>query len=108
MTGGLGADRFDFNQLSEIGIGALRDIIADFKTSELDKIDLSTLDANSSSAATNEAFTFISNKAFSANATGQLRFADGILYGSTDADISAEFEIQLLGVSSMTSADFIV
>lgn len=109
MSGGTGADRFDFDSLSEIGIGSLRDVIKDFKLSESDKIDLSTLDANSATSATNEAFNFIGSNAFSSsNATGQLRFKDGILYGSVDADIDAEFEIQLLGVSSLDTGALIV
>lgn len=107
LTGGIGADRFDFNALSEMGLGSLHDAIADFKTSEGDKIDLSTLDANAGSLTTNEGFSFIGSAAFNANATGQLRFAGGILYGSTDADTAAEFEIQLIGVSSLTGVDFI-
>ncbi|MCP2023975.1 UNVERIFIED_ORG: Ca2+-binding RTX toxin-like protein [Pseudomonas reinekei] len=107
LYGGAGADTFDFNALSEMGLGAaLRDVIGDFKTSEGDKIDLSTLDANLATAA-NDAFSFIGSSAFSSNATGQVRFAGGILYGSTDADTAAEFEIQLLGVSNLQTADLI-
>ncbi len=107
LYGGAGADKFDFNALSEMGLGAaLRDVIGDFKSSEGDKIDLSTLDANLATAA-NDAFSFIGSSAFSSNATGQLRFAGGILYGSTDADTAAEFEIQLLGVSNLQTADLI-
>ncbi|POF40012.1 hypothetical protein B0D71_23305 [Pseudomonas laurylsulfativorans] len=107
LYGGAGADKFDFNALNEMGLGAaLRDVIGDFKTSEGDKIDLSTLDANLATAA-NDAFSFIGSSAFSSNATGQVRFAGGILYGSTDADTAAEFEIQLLGVSNLQTADLI-
>ena len=107
LYGGTGADKFDFNALSEMGLGAaLRDVIGDFKTSEGDKIDLSTLDANVATAA-NDAFSFIGSSAFSSNATAQVRFAGGILYGSTDADTAAEFEIQLLGVSNLQTADLI-
>nr|WP_256577437.1 calcium-binding protein [Pseudomonas sp. R37(2017)] len=107
LYGGAGADTFDFNALNEMGLGAaLRDVIGDFKHSEGDKIDLSTLDANLATAA-NDAFSFIGSSAFSSNATGQLRFAGGILYGSTDADTAAEFEIQLLGVSNLQTADLI-
>ncbi|WP_207238451.1 calcium-binding protein [Pseudomonas sp. GW458-11-11-14-TSB1] len=107
LYGGTGADKFDFNALSEMGLGAaLRDVIGDFKTSEGDKIDLSTLDANLATVA-NDAFSFIGSSAFSSNATGQLRFAGGILYGSTDADTAAEFEIQLVGVSNLQTADLI-
>ncbi|MBV7477905.1 calcium-binding protein [Pseudomonas sp. PDM31] len=106
LYGGAGADKFDFNALNEMGLGALRDVIGDFKTIEGDKIDLSTLDANLATAA-NDAFSFIGSSAFSSNATGQLRFAGGILYGSTDADTAAEFEIQVLGVSTLKVTDLI-
>ncbi|QXH62307.1 calcium-binding protein [Pseudomonas azerbaijanorientalis] len=107
LYGGTGADKFDFNALSEMGLGAaLRDVIGDFKTSEGDKIDLSTLDANVATAA-NDAFSFIGSSAFSSNAAGQVRFAGGILYGSTDADTAAEFEIQLLGVNTLKVTDLI-
>ena len=107
LYGGLDADRFDFNALSEMGLGALRDVIGDFNSSEGDQIDLSTLDADTSTTA-NDAFSFIGSDSFSnTNAAGQLRFLDGILYGSTNADANAEFEIQLLGVTSLNSTDLI-
>ncbi|WP_276544470.1 DUF4347 domain-containing protein [Pseudomonas laurylsulfatiphila] len=106
LNGGSGADRFDFNALSEMGLGVLRDVLGDFKTSEGDKLDLSTLDANTATA-TNEAFIFIGSSTFGSNAAGQLRFASGMLYGSTDADSAAEFEIQLLGVSTLNTTDLI-
>lgn len=43
-----------------------------------------------------------------AAANGALWFRDGILYGSTDKDVAAEFEIELTGATSMTAADFIL
>jgi Ca2+-binding RTX toxin-like protein len=95
LNGGAGTDTLSYAYatasvtanlaLSEMGLGALRDVIGDFKTVEGDKIDLSTLDANLATTA-NDAFSFIGSSAFSGNATAQLRFAGGILYGSTDAD----------------------
>lgn len=107
LYGGSGADRFVFNGLSEMGIGALRDLIGDFLGSAGDKIDLSALDADTATAA-NEAFSFIGSTAFnSSNAAGQLRFADSVLYGSTDTDSAAEFEIQLLGVTSLSNSDLV-
>jgi Ca2+-binding RTX toxin-like protein len=106
LTGGVGADRFDFDALSEMGLGTLRDVIGDFKTAEGDKIDLSTLDANVATAV-NDAFSFIGANAFSANATGQVRFAGGVLFGSTDADTAAEFEISLVGVATLVGTDLI-
>lgn len=108
LTGGTGSDRFIFNSLSDIGLNAQRDVIRDFQTGQAaDLIDLSALDANIASTA-NDAFTFIGSAAFSVNATGQLRFADGILYGSVDSDSLAEFEIQLLGVNSLNASNLMV
>ncbi|MGF6692128.1 Ca2+-binding RTX toxin-like protein [Metapseudomonas resinovorans] len=109
LVGGAGADRFDFNALGEMGLGrTLWDVVSNFTSAEGDKIDLSTLDANAATVA-NEAFSFIGGSAFSTNATGQLRFAGGVLSGSTDADADAEFEIfvSVIGLP-MVSTDLIL
>jgi Ca2+-binding RTX toxin-like protein len=107
LVGGVGADRFNFNALGEMGLGALRDLISDFKTSEGDKINLSAIDARAGTVA-NDAFSYIGAAAFSGtDASGQLRFANGVLYGSTDADAAAEFEISLVGVTSLAGTDLI-
>jgi Ca2+-binding RTX toxin-like protein len=109
LTGGLGKDilkgngcndTFDFNSLAELtSSAATTDVIKDFNAG--DKIDLSTLDANSATA-TNDAFTnFIANsKAFSV--AGQLKFdaTNHVLYGNTDGDAGAEFALVLTGVNS--------
>ena len=42
------------------------------------------------------------------SAAGQLRFASGFLYGSTDADPLAEFALQLAGVSSLAATDLLL
>ena len=110
LTGGLGADTFKFNSVSDSGITAkTRDTITDFKSTQNDKIDLSGIDANSV-VADDQAFTFINNATFSADATGQLRFDSktGILYGSTNADTNAEFSILLSGVKSLVMGDFVL
>lgn len=107
LAGGSGRDVFDFDASGDSsGIG---DLITDF-VNTVDRIDMSTIDANSAtaSAVSNEAFVFIGAAAFSAtNATAQLRFAYdtighvGTLYGSTDADNAAEFAIRLTGVAAL-------
>ncbi|MCX7256577.1 MAG: calcium-binding protein, partial [Polaromonas sp.] len=59
LTGGTGADRFDFNLLTETGLTSTTwDTITDFKTSELDKIDLLNVDANIALAG-DQAFIFL-------------------------------------------------
>lgn len=106
LTGGTGADTYVFDALSDMGAGALRDVINGFKSTEGDHLDFTGLDANPLTTAI-DAFTFIGANAFDpADATGQLRFADGILYGSVDADAAPEFEIALVGVTELHVSDF--
>jgi parallel beta-helix repeat protein len=106
LSGGTGADTYAFGALSDMGVGALRDVINGFKTADGDHLDFTGLDANPLTADV-DAFTFIGSNAFDpANATGQLRFADGIVYGSVNADATPEFEIQLVGVKELHASDF--
>ena len=112
LTGGLGNDRFDFNFITESPPGAgFRDVISDFVGNGIflgDVIDVSTIDANASTFFVNDAFTFIGAAAFDANATGELRYAGGILQGSTDADGAAEFEVQLAGAPGLVGGDILL
>ena len=108
LTGGLGANTFDFNAILESLVGTSRDIITDFSRVQQDKIDLSTIDANSA-VANDQAFaaTILTSGAFTA--IGQLRLVGDILSGNTDSNFAtSEFEIQLTGVTSLTSADFVL
>jgi Ca2+-binding RTX toxin-like protein len=111
LTGGLGADRFDFNAVTEMGLPSTAcDTITDFKSSEGDKIDLQGVDANMALAG-DQAFTFLGAlTTFTGDATGKLRFdtATHTLYGSTNADTTAEFAIVLTGVSNLSAADFVL
>ncbi|RMQ75232.1 Mannuronan C-5-epimerase, partial [Pseudomonas syringae pv. tomato] len=107
LIGGTGADRYVFNSIDEVGRDGLRDIINGFKVGEGDKLDFTGFDARPLTD-THDAFTFIGNSAFSANNTGELRFADGVLYGNVDDNTGADFEIQLTGVQSLQAADVIV
>jgi serralysin len=99
---------FDFNTSLEIGKGASRDAILDFTHSEVDKIDLSGIDANSSKAG-NQAFSFIGSKAFDGK-VGELNFIKGILSGDTNGDKVADFElsITLVGGTTLANADFVL
>ena len=107
LTGGAGNDIFVFNAVAETGLtSSTWDIISDFVRGA-DKIDLSTLDANTATA-TNEAFTSIIGSTAAFSAAGQLKVLGGVLYGNTDADSAAEFAIQILGFNSATTADFIL
>ncbi|MGH6769029.1 MAG: calcium-binding protein [Xanthobacteraceae bacterium] len=117
MTGGSGHDRFDFNITTEIGKGATRDVITDFAP-RIDDIDLSSLDANGSTAG-NAAFKFLAAKgaAFS-GVKGELRwFQDDrsgtandktIIEGDINGDKKADFQIQLTGLKVLAAGDFVL
>ncbi|SDT14955.1 calcium-binding protein [Pseudomonas oryzae] len=107
LSGGAGNDIFDFNALSETGItNTTWDVITDFVRGQ-DRIDLSTLDANTATT-TNDAFSAVIGSTTAFTAAGQLKVVSGVLYGNTDADSTAEFAIQLTGISSLSTADFIL
>ncbi|MBI2993824.1 MAG: hypothetical protein HYY48_06565 [Gammaproteobacteria bacterium] len=107
LTGGDGADRFNFNKLSESLPGASRDVVRDLGS--MDRINLSAIDANSALAG-NQAFTFISGTAFTS--AGQIFYnaSNYVLYGNTDGDAAAEFEILIYpsAGNAISSPDFIL
>lgn len=106
MTGGSGKDVFDFNLVTESVVGARKDVITDF-VSGVDKIDLSGIDAVVGGS--DNAFRFINTGAFTSVA-GQLRWnvATHTLQGDTNGNGVVDVEIQLTGVTSVVSGDFIV
>ena len=105
LRGGTGADKFDFNSKAESVAGSNPDTIVDFRRSEGDKIDLSTIDANSA-ASGNQAFTFIGSAAFGRHA-GELRMSGGIVSGDIDGNGTTDFQIAV-NVSNLNAADFIL
>jgi Ca2+-binding RTX toxin-like protein len=107
LTGGEGDDVFVYTFAYESGLTTqTRDVITDF--AEGDLIDLSAIDARSGNS-TNDAFSFIGSVAnlSLANANGALWFDQGVLYGSTDADLAPEFSIELVGVTHFELTDFV-
>ncbi len=110
LIGGLGADTFDFNTASESTLGINCDIITDFSHMQLDKIDLSTIDADSLSTLSNQAFNFIGNDVAFNNIAGQLMFvsASNSIFGDVNGDAIADFQIQLTGITGLASSDFIL
>lgn len=110
LTSNGGADIFDFDAVSDSGLGAAADIVTDF-TVDLDRIDLSTIDASTKSAG-NQAFTFIGLSAFGSIA-GQLRIdmsdpAVTRILGDIDGNGVADFEIDLIGLPVLTISDFLL
>ncbi len=112
MTGGLGADRFVFTANDTPAGGALIGEITDFSHAQLDKIDLSAIDANGTAGS---AFTFPGGSPANGftHIAGQLHYVvNGIggvnVEGDTDGDGTADFIIQVDGVASLTASDFVL
>ncbi|KPF93880.1 hypothetical protein IP81_01730 [Novosphingobium sp. AAP83] len=107
MAGGAGADTFRFGAaIADIGNTAnTRDIITDFSSVQLDKIDLSAIDANTG-ANGNQAFTFIGAAAFTA--AGQLRYQNGVLQGNVNNNLGVDFQIVMQNQAALVAADFIL
>lgn len=106
MFGEVGTDRFVFRAVSETGVGAAADEIADFDPTQGEKIDLRDMDANSR-AYGDQAFTFIGDAAFSKSA-GQLRYDGGVLAGDTNGDRVADFHIVLSNLAALTVDDILL
>lgn len=107
LTGGNGADIFIISASEDSAPGkATSDIITDFARGE-DFIDLSLIDANTLRTG-DQAFTRMITSTVNFTSAGQLKFYNGILYGNTDSDISAEFAIQITGLSYLSISDLIL
>lgn len=116
MSGGNGLDDFDFNSIRETGkTSSSRDRILDFVHLQ-DDIDLSTIDASTLRGG-NQAFKFIGTQGFH-DVARELRYskinAPGtsndktIVEGDVNGDGKADFQIELKGLKTVTSADFIL
>ncbi|WP_454713916.1 cadherin domain-containing protein [Caulobacter segnis] len=103
IAGGGGADFFDFNTVAE----AQGDVITDFVRGT-DIIDLSTIDATPAYSQTDN-FTWLGTGAFT-NSAGQLRYAvtaEGVVVsGDVTGDGVADFNITLLGLTTLAAGDF--
>jgi Ca2+-binding RTX toxin-like protein len=103
-----GNDIYRFLITSESAVGTQRDVISDF-TRGFDKLDLSFIDADTRIAG-NQAFTFIGSSSFSGS-RGEARFftSGGNLFLQAeingDGNVAADMEIQLSGLTSISSTD---
>lgn len=103
LTGGAGADIFRFLSLDDSNTFSF-DRITDFNAVQGDIIDLTALDADIV-AEGDQAFLFLGSDDFS-GATGELRFFSGFLYADVDGDGVSDFDVALLGVTSLSSQAF--
>lgn len=109
LTGGAGADTFVYKAVTESSL-SIYDTIVDFTQSQLDKINLSAIDANAKTAA-NDAFVFIGTTAFSGLAD-QLRFQTSSsgtdIYGDINGDKVADLRIHLSTAQTLHATDFVL
>jgi Ca2+-binding RTX toxin-like protein len=110
LSGGADADRFVFRSAVDSGAaGSTRDVITDFDQSAGDRIDISAIDAGS--AGGDQAFVFVANAAFSMT-EGEVRYvqtaSNTIVRADIDGDGVADFSVVLVGLHSLTAADFIL
>ena len=109
LYGGGGADRdvFVFSTTTETAAGtATRDLVYNFVSGQ-DDLDLRGIDANSA-ASGDQAFTF-NGKIAKANAIWfVVSGTDVIVRGDVNGNTTADFEIQLSGVSALVAADFLL
>lgn len=110
LTGGAGADLFVFGASYVASGGA--DMVSDFRPQEGDRIRLHSIDADiARSSDDDDAFAFIGLSAFTRTA-GELRYeiraGDAVVQGDVDGDGVADFEIRIVGASTLTSADFVL
>lgn len=121
LTGGLGRDKFRFTDADETGLGSARDVITDFKKTTangFDLIDLALIDAKEGAGSSNDAFAFRAAKGAAFTGSGQIRWFQEdragvsndktIIEGSIDADLAAEFQIELRGLVTLKATDFIL
>jgi serralysin len=109
LSGGTGADKFVFELVTDSGKGlGNRDIITGFQT-DLDKIDLSQIDAKAGPVG-NQAFTFVGGSGFTAE--GQVRaFFEGdhtVVALNTSGASGAEAQIELAGHVDLIGFDFVL
>jgi Ca2+-binding RTX toxin-like protein len=109
LVGGAGADRFVFTSPADSTVGA-RDVISDFSLADKDRISLSDIDANSK-IGNDQKFAFIGTVAFSGVA-GQLHYehseGNTLVMGDVNGDGSADFVVQVAGLVSLTSGEFLL
>jgi Ca2+-binding RTX toxin-like protein len=120
LVGGSGSDTFVYTAYADSRAGiAARDVINGFTrtTGQRDQIDLSLMDANTTTFGVDDAFRFIGSGAFSGNgasSAGELRMQSlggpnaVIVEGDHNGDGVADFQIFVNLTNYMTGSDFIL
>lgn len=106
ISTGSGYDLIVFNALSDSRPGSTnRDVITEFVRG-LDKLSLSAIDANPFVSG-DQAFSWIGNKAFSGQ-PGQLTLHGYFLEADVNGDKVTDFQVELVGITSLSASDFIL
>jgi Ca2+-binding RTX toxin-like protein len=125
LMGGLGTDSlhggsdkvkdiFDFNDVAESKMSTARDRIYNFLTT-IDKIDLSGIDANTKLSGDQGFGKTLGAKALANSLWHELKDVDGkastkdiVIYGDVDGNMTADFEIGLVGVTAIAAGDLVL
>jgi len=110
LSGGTGADTFVFNGTGDFESAGPVERISDFSRTDGDRLDFSAFDANANVAGVQH-FNFVGAAAFSHTA-GELHYAavsGGVLLtGDVNGDAIADFSLQIAGVTTLQTSDFIL
>ena len=106
LHGGTGADDFVFNDGDTGNSASTRDVIFDFALRS-DDLDLRLIDANSRRSG-DQNFDFGGTRAGANDVWFARSGSNIIVYGDTNGDSKADFEIELRSISSLSAADFIL
>ena len=111
LTGGSEADLFTYTATNQSTVAITgRDTLYDFSQAQADKIDLSAIDADSTTAG-NQAFVFVAAAAFSSTA-GELRAevmgTTTLISADTNGDGASDFSVLLKGAITLASGDFVL
>jgi Ca2+-binding RTX toxin-like protein len=108
LSGGTDADTFVFRTTTDSRMGANRDVITDWESSDV--INLAAIDANTSIWG-NQDFTFLGlGAADQTVGQGQLKYyqsgGNTFVVGNVTADNKADFQIQISGLHTLAMDDF--
>ena len=100
-----GNDIFKFIAYTDLGVNSTRDLITDFTVGQ-DKIDLSLLDANSKVTG-DQAFKFVTG-AFTVSVQVSYDALSCVISINTNANVNADYQIELTGHPVLSASDFIL
>jgi Ca2+-binding RTX toxin-like protein len=112
LFGGTGADVFKYRKVSDSGIGANADTIADF-LSGTDRLNFARIDTNPGLAG-DQGFAYIGTAAFNASGAAQIRYVDLGADLRVEADVNGDgiadmhVLLQSAGAQTLTVADFVL